>query len=108
MREVDGMRSAGKLAWSLWIVAAVVVVAVFLAAMVTGPTRSPASTGYPHQQLQSDLRMTEQMSVPGARGPMFDGTVVDDQLRRSGDPAYVAALEAHQREIDQMLGRPGP
>lgn len=102
------MRTAGKLAWSLWIVVAVVAVGVFLAAALTGPTRSPASTGYPHQQLQSDLRMTEQMSVPEARGPMFDGTVVDDQLLRSQDPGYVAALEAHQREIDQMLGRVTP
>ena len=52
--------------------------------------------------------MTEQMSVPDASGPMFDGTVIDDQLRRSQDPAYVAALEAHQREIDRMLGRVTP
>ncbi len=102
------MRTAGKLAWSLWIFVAALGVAVLVAAALTGPTRTPASTGYPHQQLQADLRMTEQMSVPGASGPMFDGTVVDDQLRRSQDPAYVAALETHQREIDRMLGRVTP
>lgn len=39
---------------------------------------------------------------------MFDGSVIDDQLRRSQDPAYVKSLEAHQREIDRMLGRAAP
>jgi len=106
--EVDSMRTAGKLASSLWIVAAVVVVAVSMTAALSGSARISMPTGYPHQELQSDLRMTEQMSVPDTSGPMFDGTVVDDQLRRSEDPAYVAALEAHQQEIDRMLGRLTP
>ena len=102
------MRTAGKLTWSLGIVIAVVTVAVFVAAARTGPTSTPAPAGYPHAQLQADLQMTQQMSVPGASGPMFSGAVVDDLLRRSQDPAYVAALEAHQREIDRMLGRTTP
>src|SRR6266508_2987894 len=42
--------------------------------------------------------------VAARTGPMSSGAVVDDQLRRSQDPAYVAALEAHQREIERMLG----
>ena len=98
------MRTAGKLAWPLWIFTAVITVAVFVAVALAGPRSTPMSTGYPHEQLQADLRMTEQMSVPAASGPMFDGALVDDQLRRSQDPAYVAAIETHQREIDRMLG----
>jgi hypothetical protein len=98
------MRTAGKLTWSLWIFIAVVTVAVFLVAARTGPTSTPVPSGYSHAQLQADSQMTQQMSVPGASGPMSSGAVVDDQLRRSQDPAYVAALEAHQREIERMLG----
>ena len=78
-------------------------VAVLLVAARTGPTSTPVPSGYSHAQLQADSQMT-QMSVPGASGPMSSGAVVDDQLRRSQDPAYVAALEAHQREIERMLG----
>jgi len=32
---------------------------------------------------------------------------VDDQLRRARDPGFVEELEAHQRGIDQLLGRGG-
>jgi len=102
------MRTAGKLAWSLWILIAVVTVAVFVVAARTGPTATSAPTGYPHAQLQADLQMTQQISAPGASGPMSNGAVADDQLRRSQDPAYVAALEAHQRQTDRMLGRAAP
>jgi adenylate kinase len=49
--------------------------------------------------------MTEQMSVPGVSAPMLDGTVVDDQLRRSQHPACVAALQAYQREIGSHARR---
>ncbi len=82
--------------------------AVFVTAARTEPTPTPAQTGYPHVQLQADLQMTQLMSAPGASGPMSSGAVVDGQLRRSQDPAYAAALEAHQREIDQMLARATP
>ena len=101
------MGTASKLAWSLWILIAVVTVAVFVVAARTGPTATSAPTGYPHAQLQADSQMT-QMSVPGASGPMSNGAVTDDQLRRSQDPAYAAALEAHQRQTDRMLGRAAP
>jgi hypothetical protein len=65
------------------------------------------STRYSHEQLQADADMTEQMAVPNASGPMADGRVVDDQLRHARDPGFVKELKAHQRGIDQMLGRGG-
>jgi hypothetical protein len=43
-------------------------------------------------------RTSEEPKVPTAGGlPMFDGGLVDDHLRRSLDPGYVATLEARQR-----------
>jgi len=106
------MRAVSKPVWLLWIVMAAVMTAVAIATFVTaaviGPTSTPTPR-YPQAQLQADLQMTEQMGVPGASGPMFNGSVVDDQLRRSlADPGYAAALTARQREIDQMLARGTP
>jgi hypothetical protein len=93
--------------WALFALAVAVVIAVFVASAAAGPRESPAVIGgYTHTQLQSDADMTQQMSVPGAAGPMTNGSLVDDQLRRAQqDPAYLAQLEAHQRQIDQMLAR---
>ncbi len=86
------MRTAGKLAWSLRTV-------------LPGPSSTPTPTGYPRELLQADLPMTEQMSVPEVSAPMLDGTVVEDQLRRSQHPACVAALQAYQREIGSHARR---
>jgi len=95
----------------LWAISALLIavaVATFVTAAVTGPVgQPPVSTRYSHQQLQADADMTQQMSVPAASGPMADGRVVDDQLRHARDPGFIEELEAHQRGIDQMLGR-GP
>lgn len=93
--------------WALFALIIAVLVAVFVASAVVGP-RDPSTviSRYSHAQLQSDADMTQQMSAPGASGPMTNGGVVDDQLRRAQqDPAYLAQLEAHQRETDQMLAR---
>lgn len=60
-----------------------------------------------HGVLQRDSEMTQRMGVPGAPGVMERGGVVDDQLRHSQNPGFVADLEAHQAEIDRMLARPG-
>jgi hypothetical protein len=97
----------GKGTWALLALVVAVMVAVFVASAVVGPRETPTVIGgYTHTQLQSDADMTQQMSAPGASGPMADGSVVDDQLRRAQqDPTYLAQLEAHQRETDQMLAR---
>ena len=94
--------------WAMLTLLLAVAVATFVAAAAVGPVAGPpVSTRYSHEQLQADADMTQQMSVPAASGPMADGRVVDDQLRHARDPGFVEELEAHQRGIDQMLGR-GP
>jgi len=97
-----------KWLWAISALLIAVAVATFVTAAVTGPgAQPPASTRYSHEQLQADADMTQQMSVPGASGPMADGGVMDDQLRHARDPGFVKELEAHQRGIDRMLGRGG-
>ena len=68
---------------------------------------SPAPSGYSHEDLQSDLNMTQQMSTPNANTDSQYHTN-DAQLERSQDPGYVRALEQHQADIDRMLGRGSP
>lgn len=65
------------------------------------PSRPPAvEASYSHEVLQADAWMTQGMSSPGA------ATMPNDaQRKRSSDPAYVAALEQHQAQIDRMLAR---
>jgi hypothetical protein len=96
-----------KATWALLALVVAIAVAVFVTSAVVGPRESPTAVArYPHTQLQSDADMTQQMSAPGASGPMANGSVADDQLRRAQqDPAYLAQLEAHQRQTDQMLAR---
>ena len=100
-------RAISKATWALLALLVAVTVAVFVASAVVGPRQAPTgSTSYTHTQLQSGADMTQQMSAPGASGPMAGGGVADDQLRRAQqDPAYLAQLEAHQRQTDQMLAR---
>lgn len=102
-----GKGTIGKGTWALFALIIAVLVAVFVANAVVGPPQAPTVIfRYSHAQLQSDADMTQQMSVPGASGPMSDGGVIDDQLRRAQqDPTYLAQLEAYQRETDQMLAR---
>lgn len=51
--------------------------------------------------------MTQQMSTPNAN---TDSQLhaSDGQLERSRNLGYVIALEQHQADIDQMLGRGAP
>ena len=77
-----------------------------LLSTVGGDTAGSGHTGsYSHEQLQRDAGMTQQMSVPNASGPMEQYQTRDPQLDRAQDPAYVGALEQHQRDIDRMLAR---
>ncbi|MEQ8437805.1 MAG: hypothetical protein RIB65_09945 [Ilumatobacter fluminis] len=57
-----------------------------------------------HEQLQIDTYMIEQMSTPNANTGRQNHRSVE-QLRRSQDPGYLAALEQHQVDIDLMLAR---
>lgn len=67
---------------------------------------SPAASGYPHEDLQSDANMTQQMSTPNANtDSQYHGN--DAQLERSQNPGYVRVLEQHQADIDRMLARGG-
>lgn len=65
----------------------------------------PASGRVPHEQLQNDAFMTESMSTPNAHTDRQNHRT-DEQLRRSQNAAYLAALEGHQADIDRMLARP--
>ena len=64
-----------------------------------------ANRGPQGDQLHQDYDMTQYMSGPGARGPMFTGQTTDPQLRHSRDPAFVQRLEQHQQDMDRMLAR---
>jgi hypothetical protein len=68
-------------------------------------TTPPSVAVTNHGQLQLDADMTQRMSTPNAAGPMQAGKIRDAQLAHSSDPAFVARLEQHQREIDRMLAR---
>ena len=71
------------------------------------PARPAAVAGIPHDQLQADADMTQQMSAPNANtGSQAHRN--DGQLDRSQSPGYVAALEQHQADIDRMLARGTP
>ena len=58
-----------------------------------------------HDQLQIDTSMIEIMSTPNAHTDRQNHRS-DEQLRRSQNAAYLAALERHQADIDRMLARP--
>lgn len=72
---------------------------LFAAQPGTG-TRNVPVTGISHSQLEADRIMTQRMGTQ-AQVPMGSSGM----LLRSGDPAYVRALEQHSAEIDRMLGR---
>lgn len=105
------MRTTAKLGLPLLVISTIFV-ATGLAGQgstATGRTRPPpASSIAAHPRLQTAADMTQAMSAPTASGAMQAGLVPDDQLLRSSDPAFVAALEQHQGDIDRMLARPAP
>lgn len=72
---------------------------LFAAQPDTGARNVPV-TGISHSQLEADRIMTQRMGTQ-ALVPMGSSGM----LLRSGDPAYVRALEQHSAEIDRMLGR---
>ena len=76
----------------------------------TGAALEPATNArdVSDAQLHQDYNMTQYMSLPNATGPMFTGGAPDPQLEHSTDPAFVRRLEAHQREVDRMLGKYAP
>lgn len=91
------------------IVVAMVVVGVSERANEPSPSTPPAVvSGYSHEALQPDADMTQQMSAPNANTDAQFHTS-DGQLDRSkNNPAYVRALEQHQRDADRMLARSTP
>lgn len=72
------------------------------AALLPGPRTDPSP--YPHDVLEMDRLMTERMAADVGRG-MTVQMPGQGMWRRSGDPAYLRALEEHTREVDRMLGR---
>jgi hypothetical protein len=58
-----------------------------------------------HEQLQNDTSMIEQMSTLNADTGRQNHRR-DQQLERSRDPGFLAALEQHQADVDRMLARP--
>ena len=92
----------------------VVVIVLFLGALSAlgaatepdDPALAPpaASSAYSHDELQRAADMTQQMSAPNA-GTGSQSHAGDEQLRRSQSSGYVAAVEQHQADIDEMLAR---
>ena len=81
------------------------------AVALTPPGTNTAESGIPatgrvsHEQLQNDAFMTESMSTPNAHTDRQNHRT-DEQLERSQNAGYLAALERHQADIDRMLARP--
>lgn len=71
------------------------------------PSRDVPAVGVrpAHEQLQIDTSMIEQMSTPNADTGRQNHRR-GQQLERSRDPGYLAALEQHQADTDRMLARP--
>ena len=67
--------------------------------------RVPTTGRVSHEQLQNDTSMTESMSTPNAHTDRRNHRS-DEQLGRSQDAGYLAALERHQADVDRMLARP--
>ena len=65
----------------------------------------PSTNRVSHEQLQNDTSMTQRMSTPNAHTDRQNHRT-DEQLQRSRDAGYLAALEQHQGDIDRMLARP--
>lgn len=95
-----------------WLIASLVVLFAVLALSTTRtgeqqlPAPAPDPASVPHDLLQVDANMTQQMSAPNAS--VGQNHLRDDQLQRSQDPNYVQLLESHQADIDRMLARVGP
>jgi hypothetical protein len=108
------MDSARALKRLLFLAIAFFVSVVMLGVAITpddtnnGPTTRPATVSvYSHDELQRAADMTEQMSAPGANTGS-QAHADDEQLQRSQDPGYAAALEQHQADLDRMLARETP
>ncbi|MEX2556084.1 MAG: hypothetical protein WEB06_10665 [Actinomycetota bacterium] len=90
------------------IVGLVVVVAIAVAAIGGSAGTAPAtgwpSNGVPHEQLESDRIMTQQMGVDVGPG-MQAGMPANGMLGRSMSASYVRMLEQHATDIDRMLAR---
>ena len=95
-----------------WMIASMVAVFAVLALSTTRtgeqplPTPMPDPASVPHELLQLDANMTQQMSTPTAS--VGQTHVRDAQLQRSQDRNYVRLLESHQADIDRMLARVRP
>ena len=90
------------------LLAAVVIVAIAViggSGAGTAPTTPgwPAN-GAPHEQLESDRIMTQQMGVDIGPG-MQAGMPANGMLGRSIRASYVRMLEQHAAEVDRMLAR---
>ena len=91
------------------IVGLVVVVAIAVAAIGGSTGTTPATprwplTGAPHEQLESDRMMTQQMGIDVGPG-MQAGMPTNGMLGRSASASYVWMLEQHAAEVDRMLAR---
>lgn len=98
---ISGFRGLG---WLMGMGTSVSAVALGVVIVMSGnPTASPAQ-GFSHAQLDADRVMTQQMAV--AFGPGMDAVMEQDgMLLRSGDTAYVDALNQHISQFAKSLGQ---
>jgi hypothetical protein len=83
---------------------ALVSVAFVVLAVATSTDASRPTAGFSHEQLEADRVMTQQMATSVGSG--MDSVMINDgMLARSGNVAYLRALEQHTRDVDRMLGR---
>jgi hypothetical protein len=94
-----------------WLIGSMVLLFAVLALSTTRtgeqllPAPAPDPASVPHDLLQLDANMTQQMSTPNAS--VGQNHLRDEQLQRSQDRNYVQLLESHQADIDRMLARGG-
>jgi hypothetical protein len=98
------MRTIYRLLSTLGLFVALLVAAAAASTPDDTSRPAPVAASYTHAQLQPSANMTEQMSGPSVQ----TGSQVhrgDPQFELSQNPAYVAALEQHERDVDRMLAR---
>lgn len=87
-----------------WATLVAVAAAILLVTQAPGWGRRGTATPLPHDQLEMDRAMTQQMAFMS--GPGMDALMGSyGMLKRSSSEDYLRALEEHSRQFDRMLAR---
>ena len=95
---------------ALVLLAGLVLAAIVATGAMSGTAGPAVSSSPPPAAYSSDVvagasAMTQQMSVSTDPAHAYHPHACDEQLRLSGDPAFLRQLEAYQTAVDRMLAR---